>query len=318
MGRSSRESGVEVRHLRLVAAIVEHGSLTSAARVLGLTQPALSHQLRELELRLRSPLFERTARRMVLTAAGEQLSHLAREVLSRIGSYERQVLDGEFSTTRGTVRVATECYTAYHWLPAVLRAFQDRWPNVDLQVRPEHTASPIAALREGTLDLALVYHRTSNKRIRFEPLFDDELVLVVAPNHRFAGKEHVPIEVIEDEHLIIYTSLARSSSVVRDVLESADVKPRKTTRLQLTEAILELVAAGFGVAILAKWAVIPAVRSGAVKTVRLGKTGYSRTWYTAVRNGDVAPAYQFDLVELLRRHLATGPTTGIAQKLRLS
>jgi LysR family transcriptional regulator for metE and metH len=183
---------------------------------------------------------------------------------------------------------------------------------------PEHTASPIAALREGTLDLALVYHRTTGKRIRFEPLFDDELVLVVAPDHRFAGNEHVPVEAIEDEHLITYTSLARSSSVVRDVLESADVKPMKTTRLQLTEAILELVAAGFGVAILAKWAVIAAVRSGAVRTVRLGKTGYSRTWYTAVRSGDVVPAYQFDLVELLRRHLAAGPTTGIAQKLRLS
>ena len=70
MDQSPRKSGVEIRHLRLIVALAEHGSLTSVARLLGLTQPALSHQLRDLEGRLRAPLFERTARRMVLTPVG--------------------------------------------------------------------------------------------------------------------------------------------------------------------------------------------------------------------------------------------------------
>jgi LysR family transcriptional regulator, regulator for metE and metH len=315
MTRSLPEPGVEMRHLRLVAAIVEHATLTAAARVLGVSQPALSHQLRELELRLRLPLFERAARRMVLTPAGEHLSQIAREVLPQVDAFGRQVLDGQFSVTRGTVRVATECYTAYHWLPAVLRGFRDRWPHVELRVAPEHTAAPIAALREGTLDLALVYHRGPDRRIRFEPLFDDELVLVVAPGHRLAGKDSVPVEVLEEEHLIAYTASAHGSSIVRDILESADVEPKRTTRFQLTEGILELVAAGFGVAILAKWAVLPAARSGAVHTLRLGRNGYRRTWYTAVRRGDLTPAYQSDLIELLRRHLAAGPSARSALRV---
>jgi len=318
MSQSSRPSGVEMRHLRLITAIAEHGSLTSAARILGLTQPALSHQLRELEVRLRTPLFERTARRMVLTPAGEQLTHIAHGILSQVDTFERQVVEGEFSVTRGTVRLATECYTAYHWLPSVLRDFRDRWPNVELRVTPEHTASPLSALRDGALDLAVVYHRTTDKRIRFEPLFDDELVVVTAPDHRFAGEKYVPIDALADEHLFTYTSLDTNRSVVRDILHSADVKPTKTTRLQLTEGILELVAAGFGVAILAKWAVFPSVRLGTVQTCRLGKDGYSRTWYTAVRSGDVTPAYQFDLIELLRRQLSTGPGMRIGKQLRLS
>lgn len=316
MKHSSPQHGVKMHHLRLVATIAEHGSLTSAARVLGLTQPALSHQLRDLELRLRAPLFERTTRRMVLTPAGEQLAHIAGRVLSQVDAFERQVIDGEFSVARGTVRLATECYTAYYWLPSVLRDFRDRWPNVELRMAPEHTSSPVAALRAGALDLALVYHRTADRRIRFEPLFDDEVVVVTAPTHRFAGAEYMPIDALVDEHLFSYTSLASSSSVVRDILEAADVEPLKTTHLQLTEAILELVAAGFGIAILAKWAVLPAVRSGAVQTTRLGKKGYRRTWYTAVRRGDVTPAYQFDLVELLRRQLSAGPASRIDQQRR--
>jgi LysR family transcriptional regulator for metE and metH len=318
MGQPSRQTGVEIRHLRLIVALAEHGSLTSVARLLGLTQPALSHQLRDLEVRLRAPLFERTARRMVLTPVGEQLTHVARRVLAELDSFERQVVNGEFSVPRGRVRLATECYTAYHWLPSVLRDFQNRWPTVELRVAPEHTASPIAALREGSLDLGIVYHRTADRRIRLEPLFDDEMVVVTAPDHRFAGADSVPVEALGEEHLFHYLPLTSGSSVIRDILERADVQPSKTTQLQLTEGILELVAAGFGIAILAKWAVAPAVRAGTVHTARLGKKGYKRTWYAAVRSGDVTPAYQFDLIDMLRRHLSAGPTARVGQQLRLS
>src|SRR5215207_2960254 len=182
MSSGALPAAVEMRHLRLVAAIVEQGSMTAAGRVLNLTQSALSHQLRELEARLRSPLFVRTSRRMVLTPAGEQLAQIARGVLAQIDAFERQVVDGDFAEVRGVMRIATECYTAYHWLPAVLRDFRHRWPNVELRVGAEHTSSPVDALRDGMLDLALVYTRVGDKRIRLDPLFDDELVVVTAPD----------------------------------------------------------------------------------------------------------------------------------------
>jgi LysR family transcriptional regulator for metE and metH len=317
MSQQTRQSAIELRHLRLIAALAEHGSLTAVARLLGLTQPALSHQLRDLEVRLRTPLFERTARRMVLTPIGEQLAQVARRVLADVDTFERQVVEGEFSVTRGRVRVATECYTAYHWLPSVLREFKNRWPKVELRVAPEHTPSPIAALRQGTLDLGIVYHRSDDKRIRFEPLFEDEMVIITAPSHRFAGAEHVPVSALADEHLFHYLPLTSPTSVIREILESADVQPAGTTQLLLTEGILELVAAEFGVAILAKWAAAPAVRAGLVHAARIGKKGYKRTWYAAVRSGDVTPAYQFDLIETLQRHLGVGPTVRAGQ-LRLS
>jgi LysR family transcriptional regulator, regulator for metE and metH len=302
------QSPVEMRHLRLIAAIAEHGSMTAAADTLDLTQPALSHQLRELESRLRSPLFVRTGRRMVLTPAGEQLAVIARAVLPQIDGFERQVLEGELTAPRGTIRIATQCYTAYHWLPAVLRAFRDRWPAVELRVGAEHTSAPIPALREGALDLAIVYHKVLDKRVRLEPLFEDEMVLVTAPDHPLAKREHAPIDALADEHLLIYSTSGRHSMVLTDILEPVGIAPREITRIQLTEAILELVAAGLGVSIMAKWAVQPAVQSRAVSMVRLGKRGFSRTWYAATRSGDVTPAFQFDLIELLKRHLGAGPS----------
>jgi LysR family transcriptional regulator for metE and metH len=309
MARSKQGAGVEMRHLHLMTAIVEYGTLTAAGRALGLTQPALSHQLRELESRLRTPLFERTAKRMVLTPPGEQLAHVAREILSQVGAFHKRLSDDEFFENRGTIRVATECYTAYHWLPPVFRAFRERWPKVELRFAPEHTATALSALREGSLDLAVVYNRPTDRRIRFERLFDDEVVLVVGRDHRLADESFVPVDAVAEEHLFTYSALERGSSAVRDILESAGVEPLKTTRLQLTEAILELVAAGFGIAILAKWAIAPHLKSGSVRAVRLGKQGHHRTWYSAVRSGDITTAYQTDLANLLRRHLGSAGRT---------
>ena len=296
-----------MRHLRLISAIAEQGSVTAAARVLDLTQPALSHQLRELEARLRTPLFVRTARRMVPTPAGEQLAQVARSVLGQVDGFERQVVDGDFANARGVIRIATECYTAYHWLPAVLRDFRDRWPNVDLQVGAEHTSAPISALRQGRLDLAVVLSPVADKRILLEPLFDDELVVVTAPDHPFAGREFVTPQALRDERFFVYTSSDPRSTVIHEILHPAGVARSQITRLQLTEAIVELVAAGMGIAIMAQWAVHPAVRAGIVQTTRLGRKGFQRTWYTAARSADVTPAYRADLVGLLRRHLGAGP-----------
>ena len=318
MGRAPANSAVEMRHLRLIAAIAEHGNMTAAGRVLNLSQPALSHQLRELEARLRSPLFVRTARRMVLTPAGEQLAQLARSVLPQVDSFQRQALEGEFATARGNIRIATQCYTAYHWLPAVLRGFRARWPSVELRVAAEYTPSPLTALREGALDLAVVYSKVADRRLRLEPLFEDEMVVICAPEHPFAEREYVAAERLADEQLFVYSSTARDSFVVRDILEPAGVPPEQITHIQLTEAIIELVAANLGVAVLARWAVAPVARAGTVRALRLGKRGFPRSWYAATRSGDVTPAYQFDLVELLRRNLSAGPVVGPRSQLKLS
>jgi LysR family transcriptional regulator for metE and metH len=318
MGNRAARSAVDIRHLRLIEAIAEHGSMTSASRVLNLTQPALSHQLRELEGRLRSPLFVRTTRRMVLTPAGEQLAQIARAVLPQIDTFERHALEGEFATMRGTIRIATQCYTAYHWLPAVLRGFRERWPSVELRVAAEHTASAIPSLREGSLDLAIVYEGSPDRRIRLEPLFDDELVAIVAPGHRLAQRAYAPLDALAREHLLLYTSATRHSVVLDDILAPAGVRPKQITRLQLTEAIIELVAADLGIAVMANWAVAPAVRARTVRALRLGKKGVSRTWYAATRGTDVTPSYQVDLIELLRRHLSAGPSFLATAQLRLS
>lgn len=317
MATADSRTSIDMRHIRLVAAIAEHGTITQAARSLGLTQPAVSHQLSDLEVRLRTPLFIRTSRRMVMTPAGEHLARIARTVLAEVSGFERQVLNGQFTDTRASIRIATECYTVYHWLPAVLKVFKSRWPGIELRIAPEHTSAPHAALRDGSLDAAIVHTPSMDRRIRTEPLFDDELVVIVSPNHRFAKKQCVQATDFISEHLIVYSTGDRPTSLFRDILDPAGVVPERTTRIQLTEAILELVAADLGIAVLSRWAVLPHLRSGAVSAVRLTETGYWRTWYFASRADDPTTAFHLDLVELVRRNVAGGPTVNEPQRIAL-
>src|SRR5262245_19557925 len=116
----ARPLHLDLRHLRLVAAVAESGGQTRAARRLNLTQSALSHQLRELESRIGAPLFIRASRRMVLTATGERILGTARRVLHEVEALERDLVAESASGGAGVVRLATECYTVYHWLPGVV------------------------------------------------------------------------------------------------------------------------------------------------------------------------------------------------------
>src|SRR6202163_4107801 len=114
---------LEVRHLKLLVTVAEEGSVTEAGRRLHVTQSALSHQLRDAEEKLGTALFLRLGKKMVLTPAGEKMLVCARKVLDELRAAEGQI-EGLNGGTRGVIRVSTECYTCYHWLPPVLKKFQ--------------------------------------------------------------------------------------------------------------------------------------------------------------------------------------------------
>ena len=129
---------LEIRHLKLVATVAEEGSVTRAANRLHLTQSALSHQLRDVEDKLGVALFQRTARRMLLTPAGQRLLESAKLVLEELERAETALLH-ESNQRDGLLRITTECYTCYHWLPSLLqscgsgfpRPGPDRWRGLD-------------------------------------------------------------------------------------------------------------------------------------------------------------------------------------------
>lgn len=293
---------LEIRHLRLVAAIAETGSVTRAGNRLHLTQSALSHQLRDAEEQLGVALFERKNRQMALTAAGERLLQSARAVLEELERAEKEIQEGNGTdAAKGVLRLSTECYTVYHWLPARLKLFQRKFPAVEFQLEIEATDNPFEALLEGKLDLAIVCTPIRDRRIRYTPLFEDEMVVIVPPEHRLAGKSYVAAADLADETLFLIPP-KEDSLVLQNVLAPAGVSPRRVQQVTLTEAIIEMVRGGLGVAALAKWAVAPQLASGDLIGLPLTEQGFRRTWSAAQLRDKHAPAYLEEFIRLLREH----------------
>lgn len=290
---------LEIRHLKLVAAIAETGSVTRAGNLLHLTQSALSHQLRDAEEQLDVPLFERKSGKMILTGAGERILQAARCVL---GELERAELDVRKNGTpaKGLIRISTQCNTVYHWLPPRLILFQEQFPEVEVQLVIEATHNPFEALLEGKLDLAIVCDPIRNRKIRYLPLFEDEVVIAVPPGHRLVGKRWAAPEDFATESILLYPP-KEESTLLTKILEPAGIRPRKIQEVTLTEAIIEMIIGGLGIAALPKWIVAPQLASGALIGVPLKPPGYRWNWSIAQLRGNRAPVYALEFIRILAK-----------------
>ncbi len=294
---------LEIRHLKLVAAIAETGSVTAAGNRLHLTQSALSHQLKGAEEQLGVRLFDRTDRKMVLTAAGTRLLQTANSVLAELDRAARDIQERD-TCSSGLIRLSTQCHTVYHWLPPRLKLFQKKFPDVDFQLVVEATNNPFQALLEGKLDLAIACDPVRNRKILYTPLFEDELFIIVAPEHPLAGKKYVVPENLAGENLIIYPP-KEECTVLKESLEPAGISPRKIQEVMLTEAMIGMVIAGLGVASLPSWAAAPQLACGAVIGLPLTAQGFRRTWSAAQLRDRAAPVYLKEFVRLLEERPLT-------------
>jgi LysR family transcriptional regulator for metE and metH len=312
---------LEVRHLRLVAAVAAHGSLTKAGASLHLTQSALSHQLVDIEDRLGARLFHRQGRHMRLTPAGDRLLESARSVLAELRAAEDAIRSG-LGAPPVPLRLTTECYTCYHWLPAVLRPFKERFPRVEVHIDAGAAHEPLLAVLDGRLDLAITSTPIKDGRLVARQLFVDEHVAIVALDHPWADRPFVRLRDFRRERLLSYVSVEHSHFVTR-VLQPAGAMPASVEPVQLTEAMIEIVKAGHGVAVLARWAVDPHLRGGALRALPITPQGFRKTWYAVMPKEIATTDYAHAFVELLIAHAPARQASAVvpfhsARKQRLS
>jgi LysR family transcriptional regulator for metE and metH len=298
---------LEIRHLRLVSAVADLGSLTRAGDRLHLTQSALSHQLRDIEDRLGAMLFQRAGKRLVLTHAGERLLDSARTILARLDETE-ETIRTLGKAPGGVLRFATECHTCFYWLPPLLVAFRERFPSMELRIEVEASHHPIEHVLEGAIDLALMCTPVRDRRLAMRPVFRDQVVVVASPRHRLAGRRRVALTDLHAETFYIFPP-RHESLFLNQVLIPAGAVPARVEEVKLTEAITELVKANLGVSALARWAVEPLLTSGELVALPIPERGLQRQW-TAVMLKHMANAAHIG--EFIRLLAAQGP--GIQRK----
>jgi LysR family transcriptional regulator, regulator for metE and metH len=295
-------SKMEIRHLRLIKAIVEEGSITKAIDKLYLTQSALSHQLKEAEYQLGTKIFLRESKKLILTKAGEKLYKVATEVLEKLSDTEKEIKQMIFGEI-GEIRISTECYSSYHWLPSVLKQFRVLYPNIDVKIVMEATHYPLQKLLANVLDIAIVSDTIKDENIKYLELFQDEMVMVVSENHAWTNKKFVVAEDFINEHLLIHSLPLETVTIHQFLLAPANVTPKKITPLPLTEASIEMIKADMGIMAMAKWALQPYLRNNSIKAIKIGKNGLKRKHYIAVMNNKIYPDYFNHFIAFLQTEI---------------
>jgi LysR family transcriptional regulator, regulator for metE and metH len=281
---------MEIRHLRLIKSIVEEGSITKAIDKLHLTQSALSHQLKEAEYQLGTKIFLRQNKKLVLTKAGEKLYRTATEILEKLEDTKREIKSMVFGEI-GEIRISTECYSSYHWLPSVLKQFHLLYPNIELKIVMEATHYPLQKLLKNELDIAIVSDPIKNDNIHYLELFQDEMVMIVSESHNWTAKKYVVAKDFETEHLFIHSLPLETVTVHQLLLAPANISPRKITPLPLTEASIEMVKADMGIMAMANWAAQPYLKTNSIRAIKIGRNGLKRKHYIAFIKHKTYPDY---------------------------
>jgi len=290
---------LERAHLSLLREVDQQGSLTAAARSLGLTQSALSHTVRKLEQQLGIPVWEREGRGLRLTGAGKYLMALSQRLLPQF-EHAELVLSQFARGERGTLRIGMECHPCYQWLLKIVEPYLRGFPDVDLDVKQKFQFGGIGALFGHEIDMLVTPDPLRRKGLHFEPVFDYEQVLVVANNHAFAGRAYVSPAELEQETLITYPVEIERLDVYSQFLLPAGCVPKRHKTIETTDIMLQMVANERGVAALPKWLVAEYQAKMRIVPVRLGRHGIAKQIFLGVRGADTEVDYISAFMKLAR------------------
>lgn len=291
---------IEFRHLRTIKAIHETGGLARAADTLGITQSALSHQIKGIEDQAGVELFVRRSKPLKLSSAGQRLLAAADRILPEVAALEAEFA-GLIQGSTGRMHIAIECHACFEWLFPVLEGFRKAWPDVDVDIRPGLAFDALPALQKEKVDLVVSSDPEDLPSVTFLPLFDYEPVFVAGSNHPLAQKDFIDAEDFRTETLITYPVDRARLDVFSQLLTPAKVTPRDVRQVELTAVILLLVASGRGVAVLPDWVVRQAAYGSDYVTRPLTQNGLTRRLYAAVRDGDADLPFVAHLVRNARQ-----------------
>ena len=290
-------------HLSIVQEVERLGSLTAAAGALHVTQSALSHSMKKLEVQLGTAIWQREGRGLRLTQAGQYLLAVANRVLPQLTLAEdrlRQFAQGE----RGALRIGMECHPCYQWLLKVVSPYLAAWPDVDVDVKQKFQFGGIGALFGYEIDLLVTPDPLYKPGLVFEPVFDYEQVLVVNAAHELARKEYVTPRQLADQVLVTYPVPIDRLDIYNMFLMPAGVAPRRHKTIETTDIMLQMIASGRGVAALPLWLVQEYASLIDIVPVRIGKHGIAKQIFLGARETDVDIDYLRAFIEQAR-----GPAT---------
>lgn len=261
---------MNVSQLRTFISVVDHGSFSEAARLLGISQPAVTMQIQALEADISATLLDRGYRKVELTEAGHVLAPYARRVLDELDR-ARQSIESLSTTVTGRLAVAASTTPGQYLLPRILGGFLKLNPEVGVTLRVYDSADVVAHVEAGEADLGMTGAEVHGARVIYEELGCDDLALICPANHPLASRVSVPFSELTDEPFIVRelgsgTRIAAEAVIARSGVDPAELDV--VMELGTNEAIVSAVEGGMGLGIVSIQVARKAIDLGTVSLVK--------------------------------------------------
>ena len=299
---------MDTRQLAAFCAVVERRSFSQAADRLGVTQPAVSLQVRALEKRLGTQLLDRSGRRVEPTEAGWRLYRGAQRMLALEDHLLAEVAASSEGELSGDLVLGASTGPAAVVVPVVLGEFQRQNPGVRVFLTVSDTHSVVERVAARELELGIVGASRRHRGVRFEPFFADEVILVCPPGHRFAGRT-VSLDELREEPLILMQEGAGVRQIIEDALRRRGIRLRDLDvrlELGLQESVRRAVEAGYGVTFISRTAVESELAAGRLAEARVEGLEATREISLASASGRARTRVAEAFVDFARERLTAG------------
>ncbi|HZL04567.1 MAG TPA: selenium metabolism-associated LysR family transcriptional regulator [Coriobacteriia bacterium] len=261
---------MNVQQLRTFIEVAEHRSFSEAARMLGISQPAVTMQIQALETDVGAMLLDRRYRKVELTEAGRVLIPFARRVLGDMDE-ARAAIDGLSQTVTGRLAVAASTTPGQYVLPHALGAFLKEYPEVGVSLRVYDTAEVVEHVASGEAHLGMTGAEVAGARVVYEQMGTDRLELLCSPDNPIAKREQIALGDLVDEPFIVREAGSGTRMVVEEVMRRAGVDPaelRVVLELGTNEAVLSAVEGGMGIGVVSAHVSDKALTLGTVARIQ--------------------------------------------------
>ena len=258
------------KQLEAFVRVAEMQSFTRAAKQMFMSQPAISFQIKALEEQLQVSLFRRDEKKVLLTEAGWLLLPEARQML---GHYKkiRAGLESLRGLETGRLSVGAGTIPGEYLLPIVIGRFREVYPGVKVKLRIAGSGDVISWIKEREIDLGVVGSAAGGDNLEMVPWLDDELVLVVPADHRWAGKK-IDVAELADEKYILREEGSGTRRSIEEILEkNGFVMEKLAVEMELgsTRAVISAVQACLGVGFVSRWAAVEALAAGKISETKI-------------------------------------------------
>ena len=283
---------LEARQLQIFMALWHYRNFSRAAEAIYLTQPTISGHLKALEEYLGVKLFDRTPKEVVPTQAAKLLYPYVKEIMSLNNQAleEIRIFLGE---EKGELKVGASNIPGQYILPPLLGQFKKLKPKIEIKLTISDTTKTIKAVEDGEVELGLVGAKIKNRNIKFEKCFDDELLFVVGPNHRFVNKDEITLEEMMDQPFVARELGSGTRLTIEKALWNKGIDPNNlkiVLEMGSTEAVRQAVKSNIGCAIISKKAIDDDLSCGLLYPIKIKDFSIVRAFYLiTLQNRTLSP-----------------------------